>query len=121
MSKPLRVGMIGYGFMGRAHSNAYEHLNDFFEVEHRPVLKAACDRKKEKAQAFADNWGYERVETDWRRQVMATTPWHTTTARLLKAKKTPRCVKASLGREQGRRRALGDIRRRLGALHRQQE
>ena len=67
MSKPLHVGMIGYGFMGRAHSNAYKRLNDFFEVEHRPVLKAVCARKKEKAQAFADNWGYERVETDWRK------------------------------------------------------
>ncbi len=71
MSKPLRVGMIGCGFMGRAHSNAYKRLNDFFEVEHRPVLKAACARKKEKAQAFADNWGYERVEADWRKLVEA--------------------------------------------------
>ena len=71
MAKHLRVGMIGYGFMGRAHSNAYKRLNDFFPVEHRPVLKAACARDREKAQAFARNWGYERVETDWRRLVEA--------------------------------------------------
>jgi len=71
MAKELRVGMIGYGFMGRAHSNAYKRLNDFFKVEHRPVLKAACARNKEKAQAFAENWGYERVETDWRKLVQA--------------------------------------------------
>ena len=32
MPKELRVGMIGYGFMGRAHSNAYKRLNDFFPV-----------------------------------------------------------------------------------------
>ena len=63
MSKELRVGMIGYGFMGRAHSNAYKRLNDFFPVEHRPVLKAVCARNPEKAKQFADNWGYERVET----------------------------------------------------------
>ena len=63
--------MIGYGFMGRAHSNAYKRLNDFFSVEHRPVLKAACARKREKVESFAANWGYERVETDWRKLVEA--------------------------------------------------
>jgi predicted dehydrogenase len=63
--------MIGYGFMGRAHSNAYKRLNDFFPVEHRPVLKAVAARDRNKAQSFADNWGYERVETDWRKVVTA--------------------------------------------------
>lgn len=71
MSKELRIGMIGYGFMGRAHSNAYKRLNDFFPVEHRPVLKAVCGRNAEKAAAFAKNWGYERAETDWRAIVSA--------------------------------------------------
>ena len=71
MSKPLRVAMIGYGFMGRAHSNAYKRLNDFFALEHRPVLQVACARNAEKAQAFADTWGYSRVETDWRKVVEA--------------------------------------------------
>lgn len=71
MSKQLRIGMVGYGFMGRTHSNAYKRLNDFFPVEHRPVLKAICGRNVEKAEAFAKNWGYERVETDWRNLVRA--------------------------------------------------
>lgn len=71
MSKQLRIGMVGYGFMGRTHSNAYKRLNDFFPVEHRPVLKAICGRNAEKAEAFAKNWGYERVETDWRNLVRA--------------------------------------------------
>ena len=66
MSKQLRVGMIGYGFMGRAHSNAYKRLNDFFPVEHRPILQAVAARAETKAKAFAENWGYERVTTDWR-------------------------------------------------------
>ncbi len=71
MAKELRIGMIGYGFMGRTHSNAYKRLNDFFPVQHRPVLKAVCARDPKKAQAFADIWGYERVETDWRKVVNA--------------------------------------------------
>lgn len=69
MPKELRVAMIGYGFMGRTHSNAYKRLNDFFPVQHRPVLKTVVARNAEKAKAFADNWGYERVETDWKKAV----------------------------------------------------
>jgi predicted dehydrogenase len=67
MAKPLNVGMIGYGFMGKAHSNAYASVNHFFDLDHRPVLKAVCARSGDKAKAFADRWGYESVETDWRR------------------------------------------------------
>ena len=64
--KPLNIGMIGYGFMGKAHTNAYATVGNFFDLEHKPVLKALCARNAEKAQEFADNWGYESVETDWR-------------------------------------------------------
>jgi predicted dehydrogenase len=71
MAQELRVGMIGYGFMGRTHSNAYKRLNDFFPVEHRPVLKAVCARDEAKAKGFAGVWGYERVESDWRKLVNA--------------------------------------------------
>jgi predicted dehydrogenase len=67
MAKPLNVGIIGYGFMGRAHSNAYRRVNNFFDLEYRPVLKAACARDEAKVKAFADKWGYESIETDWRR------------------------------------------------------
>ncbi|TWT39890.1 1,5-anhydro-D-fructose reductase [Thalassoglobus neptunius] len=67
MTTPVRIGMIGYGFMGRAHTNGYKRCPDFFpELEHQPVLKAACARSKDKIQAFADQWGYESIETDWR-------------------------------------------------------
>ena len=69
MSKPLNIGMIGYGFMGRAHSNAYRKVNNFFDLQYRPALKAVCARTEEKARAFADQWGYESVETDWRKLV----------------------------------------------------
>ena len=67
--KPLNIGMIGYGFMGRAHSNAYCKVNHFFDLSYRPVLKAACARDKAKIQAFADQWGYESIETDWRKLI----------------------------------------------------
>ncbi|TWU57026.1 Glucose-6-phosphate 3-dehydrogenase [Rubripirellula tenax] len=65
--KSLNIGLIGYGFMGRTHSNGYKRVNDFFpELKHRPVLKAVCGRNAEKVQAFADQWQYESIETDWK-------------------------------------------------------
>jgi predicted dehydrogenase len=68
--KPLNIGLIGYGFMGRTHSNGYKRVNDFFpELGLRPVLKAVCGRTAEKAQAFADQWQYESIETDWRKLI----------------------------------------------------
>lgn len=67
--KPLNIGLIGYGFMGRTHSNAYKRVNDFFDVAYRPVLKAVCGRSAEGAKQFADNWGYESIETDWRKLI----------------------------------------------------
>ncbi len=69
MTKPLNVGMIGYGFMGKAHSNAYAKVNHFFDLQHRPILKTICARSVDKAKAFAETWGYESVETDWRKLI----------------------------------------------------
>jgi predicted dehydrogenase len=67
--KPLNIGMIGYGFMGRAHSNAWRKVGNFFDLEYQPVLKAVCARNKAKAEDFAWRWGYESVETDWKKLV----------------------------------------------------
>ena len=67
--KKLNIGLIGYGFMGRAHSNAYRKVNNFFDLKHQPVLKAICARSADNAKAFASKWGYESVETDWRKLV----------------------------------------------------
>ena len=65
--KQLRIGLIGTGFMGRTHSNGYNRVDNFFpELQYSPVLKAVCSRNKEKVQAFADQWGYESIETDWK-------------------------------------------------------
>ncbi len=67
--KKLNVAMVGYGFMGRAHSNAFRKVGNFFPSEHEVVLKAACARDAAKVQAFAEQWGYESVETDWRKVI----------------------------------------------------
>lgn len=70
MSKPLNVGIIGYGFMGRTHTNGYRKVNAFFpELEHQPVLKAVCARSEDKVKDFAKQWGYESYETDWRKLI----------------------------------------------------
>ena len=44
MSKPLRIGMIGYGFMGRAHSNAWSQASKFFELRRKPTLHTLAAR-----------------------------------------------------------------------------
>lgn len=64
--KQLNIGLVGYGFMGRTHSNAFLQAGRFFNLPFQPVLKAVCARNPERAQSFAQNWGYESVETDWR-------------------------------------------------------
>ncbi|WP_459557830.1 Gfo/Idh/MocA family protein [Lacunimicrobium album] len=66
MSKPVRIGLIGHGFMGRTHSNGYAQAPHFFKTEHTPVLQVVCGRDKEKTQAFADQWGYKHIESDWK-------------------------------------------------------
>src|SRR6266540_2212387 len=65
--KHLNIGLVGYGFMGRAHSNAFLQAGRFFDLPYSPTLKAVCARNAERAKSFADNWGYESVETDWRK------------------------------------------------------
>ena len=67
--KPLRIGIIGYGFMGRTHSNAFKQVSQFFDLEYRPVLQAICARDLDKAKTFARQWGYASVETDWRKLI----------------------------------------------------
>ena len=65
----LNIGLVGYGFMGRAHSNAFLQAGRFFDLPYQPVLKAVCARNLDRAKAFAENWGYESVETDWRKLI----------------------------------------------------
>ena len=69
MGKQLNIGIVGYKFMGRAHSNAWKKAPLFFDVPRQPVLKVACGRHPESLQTFARQWGWEETETDWKKMV----------------------------------------------------
>src|SRR5260370_2123592 len=64
--KDLNVGLVGYGCMGKTHSNAFLQAPRFFDLPYRPVLKAVCARNANRVKGFAENWGYQSVENDWR-------------------------------------------------------
>ena len=67
--KTLNVGMVGYSFMGKAHSNAWLKAAKFFDLPMLPVMKAVCGRNEKPLKAFADKWGWESTETDWKKLV----------------------------------------------------
>lgn len=66
MSKILNVAIIGTKFMGKAHSNAWLNAPRFFDMPAKPVLKVACGQDRDSLQVFANNWGWEEIETDWK-------------------------------------------------------
>ena len=83
MKKTLNVAMIGGGFMGKAHSNAWLQVNHFFAAPFKVKLKAIVGSKTPQ-EDFAANWGYELVSYDWREEVaredidivdIGTPPW----------------------------------------------
>jgi len=67
--KTLNVAILGTKFMGKAHSNAWLNSPRFFEMGIKPVLKMACGQNQEDLKAFADRWGWEQTETDWRKVI----------------------------------------------------
>lgn len=67
--KNLNIGLIGYGFMGRAHSNAFLQANRFFDLPYQPVLRTVCARNTGRVKSFAEKWGYESTENDWRKLI----------------------------------------------------
>ena len=69
MTKQLNVGIVGYKFMGRAHSNAWLKAPLFFDLPAKPVLKTACGRQENSLKEFAQKWGWEKTETDWKKLV----------------------------------------------------
>jgi predicted dehydrogenase len=64
--KELNVALIGQGFMGRAHSNAYRQVNHFFETPFDLQLKVICGRNQSGLEKMAATWGWEEISTDWR-------------------------------------------------------
>ncbi len=70
MADTINIGLVGYKFMGRAHSNAYRQVAHFFpDVKLRPVLHTLCGRDETAVRSAAAQLGWERYETDWRRLV----------------------------------------------------
>lgn len=68
--KKIRIGLIGCGFMGRTHSNGYRKVSNFFpDLIFQPVLQAVCARREEKVKSFAEQWGFNSYETDWRKMI----------------------------------------------------
>ena len=67
--RSLRVGLVGYGFMGRAHSHAWRSVASFFDVPVRPALVAICGRNADAVGRAASTMGWDSSETDWRRLV----------------------------------------------------
>jgi predicted dehydrogenase len=66
-AKIMNVGMIGYKFMGKAHSNAYRQVGRFFpELEIVPRMKALCGRNEAGVRKAAETFGWDEYETDWR-------------------------------------------------------
>jgi predicted dehydrogenase len=70
MSKPtLNIAMVGSGFIGKAHSNAFRQVGHFFDSPYKLHLKALCGRSPAKAEAAAAQWGWDETATDWRQVV----------------------------------------------------
>ena len=67
--KKINVGLVGAGFMGRTHSNAFRQAGHFFKLDCEPILKAVATRNAKGAADFAANWGFESSESDWRKLV----------------------------------------------------
>jgi predicted dehydrogenase len=67
--RKLNIGLIGYQFMGKAHSNAYRQVSRFFDLDVDPVMKVICGRNQERVDKAAKTFGWEETDTDWERVV----------------------------------------------------
>jgi predicted dehydrogenase len=61
----INVAMIGQGFMGRSHSNAWGQVARFFEPPVQPIMHTVFGQAEENPQAFAENWGWQHGSTNW--------------------------------------------------------
>src|ERR1700694_5777963 len=67
--RSLAVGLIGYNFMGRAHSNAWRQISHFFDLPATVQLKTICGRNRAEVKKAAAKLGWENFVTDWRRVI----------------------------------------------------
>ena len=66
MSDALKVAIVGYKFMGKAHSNAYHKAGRFFDLPVEVQLQTACGRHEAGLAEFAQRWGWQETATSWR-------------------------------------------------------
>ena len=67
--KKINVALIGYKFMGRAHSHAYKDRHMFFETDAIPVMKVIFGRNEEAVKKVDSQFGWERYETSWEKTI----------------------------------------------------
>ncbi len=67
--KTINIGLVGYKFMGKAHSNAYSRLGMFFDADAAVKMKAICGRDEEWVKSAAEKFGWEGYETSWEKLV----------------------------------------------------
>ena len=67
----LNIALIGQGFMGRTHSNAWSQVRKFFKSPVTPVMHTSYGMPQEEPQVFAQKWGWKNVSTDWQATVRA--------------------------------------------------
>src|SRR5699024_4387820 len=65
----LKIGMIGYNMMGKAHSHAYRDAPFYFDKEVIPVLQSIAGRNEEKVKKAANQYGWNCYESDWKRLI----------------------------------------------------
>lgn len=63
--RPINIALIGYQFMGKAHSNGYRQVSRFFDLDVEPVMKVLCGRSEDKVKAAADKFGWQEYATSW--------------------------------------------------------
>ncbi len=63
--RQVNVALIGYQFMGKAHSNAYRQVGRFFDLDVEPVMKVICGRSEKKVQAAQEKFGWQEYATNW--------------------------------------------------------
>lgn len=69
MAQKVNVGLIGYKFMGKAHTNGYRQAPVFFSLDAEPVLKTICGRNEAAVKAAAQQWSWQSYETSWEKLV----------------------------------------------------
>ena len=63
--KQINIALVGYQFMGKAHSNAYRQVSHFFDLPVEPVMKVLVGRSEAKVRAASEQLGWQEYATDW--------------------------------------------------------